>query len=174
MFPYLAASPAKFFAVVCFTFGIGYLINVLFNYADMFARDITIAGLLKKIKVSGVRPVGCRVSGKLVGRGMPGLIYSEDFVLKDETGIIFLDYNQPIPLWNFFFGLLRAGKMNGQDVTVTGWYRRAPVPYIEIRTITGAEGKTHRCYTYPVKLFVAIALIVAGCVLLFMGTLKGL
>lgn len=166
VFPVLLNNTAKFFAVICFSFGTGYLINVLFSYSSGLDRDITIAGLLKKIKVSGVRPVACRVSGRLIGRGVPGLIFSEDFVLKDETGIIFLDYNQPLPFWNLLFGLLRAGDMIGRDITVTGWYRRAPVPFIEIRTITGPSGKTLKCHTYPAKLLLALSLMALGVFLL--------
>jgi hypothetical protein len=51
-------------------------------------------------------------------------------------------------------------------VEVDGWYRRAPVPYLEIRTIRSAEGKRRRCYTYHVKIAVALVLAVAGVLIL--------
>ena len=60
---------------------------------------------------------------------------TKDFVLKDDTGIIFLDYRQPSAIWEFFFGLLSASDYQGMEVAVEGWYRRAPVPYIEIKSI---------------------------------------
>ena len=63
---------------------------------------------------------------------MPGLLYSEDFVVRDSTGILFLDYQQPLVIWNFLFGLLRPSKYQNTTVRVTGWFRRATVPYFEI------------------------------------------
>ena len=56
---------------------------------------------------------------------MPGYILSEDFVMRDETGIIFLDYRQPLAIWEMLFGLLKAGDFAGEPVVVEGWYRRA-------------------------------------------------
>lgn len=174
MAPALGRDPQSFFGVAALCFGAGLLVNTVFAYSGSTDREMTIAGLLKKIKVSGIRPVGCAVKGKIVGKGVPGLIFSEDFVLRDETGIIFLDYNQPLPLWNLLFGLLKAESLQGEDVTVTGWYRRSPVPYIEIRTITDSAGKTRRCFTYPGKLTLALGLIAVGLALLVWTALKGL
>ena len=46
---------------------------------------------------------------------MPGYIFSEDFVLKDDAGIVFLDYRQPLAIWEWLFGLLRAGSYTGKQ-----------------------------------------------------------
>ena len=61
-------------------------------------------------------------------QGVPGLIWSEDFVMRDATGILFLDYRQPLRIWEWLFGLFRAGDFTGKSVEVVGWFRRAPVP----------------------------------------------
>lgn len=37
--------------------------------------------------------------GVWLDRGVPGYIFSEDFVMRDETGIIFLDFRQPLAIW---------------------------------------------------------------------------
>ncbi len=79
--------------------------------------------------------------------------------------IIFLDYRQPLRLWELLFGLLRRGAMQGEQVEAVGWYRRAPVPYIELKAIT-SRGKKRRCYVYHIKLAVAALLIAAGAHLL--------
>ena len=124
-----------------------------------------ISSLLRKVKVSGVRGVPCRIKGKIIGRGVPGLIWSEDFVLQDDTGIMFLDYRQPLGIWNFFFGLLRAKRYQGEDVQITGWYRRAPVPYIEIKSMETNDGKSN-CYVFRVKIIAGIILTLIGGILL--------
>ena len=34
--------------------------------------------------------------GKIIGRGNPGCVFNEDFVLQDESGIVMLDYEQQL------------------------------------------------------------------------------
>ena len=129
---------------------------------------MNVSSLLKKVKVSGVRPVPCTIEGRLIGRGVPGLLWSEDFVLQDKSGIIFIDYRQPLAIWNFLFGLLRAGKYIGEDVKITGWYRRAPIPYVEIKALEATSGKSN-CYTFNVKIVFAIILIILGGILILLA-----
>ncbi len=145
--------------------GAAYLAVIYFSYNFSYFPEMNIASLLKKVKVSRIRPVPCTVKGTIVGRGVPGLIWSEDFVLQDDTGIIFLDYQQPLGIWNFFFGLLRAKRYIGEEVKITGWYRRAPVPYIEIKTLETKDGKSN-CYVFNVKMITAIILIAGGLLLM--------
>ncbi len=146
--------------------GLAYLGVISFSYRFDFFPAMNVASLLKKVKVSQVRPVPCTLKGKIIGRGVPGLIWSEDFVLQDDTGIIFLDYQQPLAIWNFLFGILKAAGYIDKEVTVKGWYRRAPVPYVEVKSITSDMGTT-RCYVFNVKIAVAILMILAGVISLF-------
>ena len=122
---------------------------------------MSIAALLKKVKVSAVRPVPCRLEGIIIGRGVPGYIFSEDFVLRDESGIIFLDYRQPLAIWEWLFGLLKAGDFQGASVTVEGWYRRAPVPYMEIRSMS-RDGNTTKSWVSTMNRLSAVAIATAG------------
>ena len=147
-----------------FLLGAAYLVKVLFSYSFSFFPEMSISALLKKVKVSGIRPVPCTVEGTVIGRGIPGLIWSEDFVLQDSTGIIFLDYRQPLAIWNFLFGLLRTKHYIGEKVKITGWYRRSPVPYIELKSLQTSKGKSS-CFVFYVKLIVAIIMTVAGIAL---------
>ena len=146
--------------------GISSFLKTKFSYPSEIFPDMSIASLLKKVKVSNVRPGACKTRGTIIGRGIPGLIWSEDFVMQDETGIIFLDYRQPIPLWDFFFGLLRRAKYTNQKAEVAGWYRRAPVPYIELKSIKTAGEKERKCYTYLAKYILAAVLAAIGLVLM--------
>ena len=142
--------------------GFASLIKTNFSYRARLFPEMAISSLLKKVKVSGVRPVPCTVKGTVIGRGIPGLIWSEDFIMQDETGIIFLDYRQPIPLWDFFFGLLRRGRFDGKEVEVTGWYRRAPIPFLEMKSMKAENEKVRNCYTYFAKYIVGFILIILG------------
>lgn len=107
-------------------------------------KDCKVEDLLSLVKVSGVTPVPCRLKGRVIGRGDPGCIFSEDFVLQDETGIIFLNYNRPLTIQNKLFALFRSGEYLYNDVEITGWYRRAPSPCVDMRFMSRGE-TVRRC-----------------------------
>jgi Zn-dependent protease with chaperone function/Zn-finger nucleic acid-binding protein len=145
-------------------FGVGALIRTVWSYRAGSFPPTTVAALLQTVKVSGVRSVPARLKGTVIGRGIPGLIYSEDLVLRDDTGFIFLDYRQPFRLMELWFGLARAADLVGRDVTVTGWYRRSPTPFLELGTLD-AGGDMRMCYVRAAKLLAAALALVAGMLL---------
>ena len=149
-------------------FGLALLLKYRFSYKQGFFPTMSVASLLKRVKVSAIRPVPCKVEGMIIGRGVPGYIFSEDFVLKDSTGIIFLDYRQPLAIWEWFFSLLGAQQYHGQSVTVEGWYRRSPVPYIEIKTLRSNNNRTRSWVPVLYKL-TALTLFAVGFILIMMS-----
>jgi Zn-dependent protease with chaperone function/Zn-finger nucleic acid-binding protein len=141
--------------------GFGSVLQMSFTYGFEFLPQ-TVASLLKQVKVSGVRAVSARISGKIIGKGIPGYVLSEDMTFQDETGFLFLDYQQPLSFMEWWFALTKDSYV-GQEVIVEGWYKRAPVPYFEIYTIkTGQESVFNKCYTYGARWFLYVALILAG------------
>lgn len=122
----------------------------------------------QEINASPIAPVPCVVEGEIIGRGVPGLFYSPDLVLKDQTGFIRMQYRQPLSfLSRFAFGVLKAERFIGAKARVYGWYRRAQGPYLEIYRIETetSVGETARCY-YRQWLFVSAALcLLVGCLL---------
>lgn len=145
-------------------YGIGALIRTIWSYRAGEFPPSTVATLLQTVKVSAVRSVPARLKGTIIGRGIPGLVYSEDLVLRDDTGFIFLDYRQPFRLMELWFGLARAGDLIGRAVTATGWYRRAPTPFLELGTLE-IDGDVRHCWVRAAKLLAASVAIVAGMVL---------
>jgi hypothetical protein len=88
--------------------------------------------------------------------------------MQDETGIIFLDHRQPLALWEWIWGWTRARDLIGEEVVVEGWFRRAPLPYVEIcRFTTG--GETRNSYPRHALWLVALATVGAGVYLRFFG-----
>ncbi len=112
------------------------------NYTETTVRD-----LLGEVKVSHITSIPCILKGTIIGRGNPGCIFNEDFIVKDSTGIIFLDYNQPLNILNKIFAIFKSKEYFDKEVTVKGWYRRSPVPYVEIKEYT-VDGKTKKIWTY--------------------------
>ncbi len=147
--------------------GVAILIKAQYIYKNDFFPRSAISGLLKKVKVSAVRPVPCKVKGTVIGRGIPGYLFSEDFVIRDKTGIIFLDYRQPLAIWEFFFSILRRNKFDGQAVQIVGWYRRAPTPYIEIKELVAENGETIKSWV-PMMVRMTGLLAIAGGIILGM------
>ena len=145
-------------------YGVGALIRTVWSYRAGEFPPSTVATLLSAVKVSGVRCIPVRLQGRIIGRGIPGLIYSEDLVLRDDTGFIFLDYRQPFRLLELWFGLARAGELIGCDVTATGWYRRAPTPFLELRTLE-IGGDVRTCWVRAAKLATGAVAVLAGMVL---------
>ena len=129
-------------------------------------KEATVEDLLGEINVSHVTSVPTIVKGNIIGKGDPGCIFSEDFVIRDKTGIIFLDYNQPLFILNKIFALFKSGKMIDKEITVKGWYRRNPVPFVEIYEYT-VDGKTKKVWTYTVTMVLYSIFAIAGIVLLF-------
>jgi len=159
-------SPAAVWGGAIAGWGLGMLGQISFQYPQGNFPEMSIVSLLKQVKVSAARPIPCTLKGTIIGRGVPGLIWSEDFVLQDDTGILFLDYQQPLRFWEFFFGLMRGARLQNTPVTATGWFRRSPVPYLEIWTLTDGE-KARRCYTRVAKFIGGIVLLIAGVSILF-------
>ena len=143
--------PDLWLAIAVLTWGATGLLQNTVKYRMGNFSLSTISELLGKVKVSGVRPVPCKIKGTVIGRGIPGLIWSEDFVIQDESGILFLDYHQPIPFWNLLFGLMKRQDYEGKEVEITGWYRRSPVPYVEMKTLAVGNKEPRTCYTFLAK-----------------------
>jgi len=138
--------------------GLGLLARILLSHDRRHFPETNVVTLLKHVKVSGVRPVLCALKGRVIGRGLPGLAWSEDVYLRDETGLIYLDYRQPFRIWGLLVGLFRIKKLLDRDVEATGWYRRSHVPYVELNTMK-VDGRTYTCYVYHVYVILGLLLV---------------
>lgn len=148
--------------------GVSSLIKLRRAYKNDNYKETKVSDLLGEVKVSQVTSVPCTLTGTFIGRGTPGYIFSEDFVLKDETGIVFIDYKQPLSIMNIFFGIFKAKNYINKNVTITGWYKRSPVPYVELNYMV-VDGIKKKCYTYGFIKVMTALLFVAGLVVTLYG-----
>ncbi len=123
------------------------LLKFRFTHPNKEYYEANTAGLLGEPKVSGIRSIPCELRGTVIGRGDPGCIFNEDYVLQDETGIIFLDYSQPLFILNKIFAIFKSKQNIDRFAVVKGWYRRSPVPYVELYRME-VDGRTVKCFTY--------------------------
>ena len=153
--------------------GIGGVITMILSFIKLGRRyknnieykQTTVSDLLGEVKVSGVTSIPCTLEGTIIGRGNPGCIFNEDFVIKDNTGIMFLDYNQPLKTVNKIFAIFKSKEYFDKTIKVKGWYRRSPVPYIEIKEME-IDGKIKKCYTYTWAKISRIILLIVFALLI--------
>jgi len=100
-----------------------------------------------------------KLKGKIIGRGDSGFIFSEDLVLQDDTGIIYLNH-EPFG-FNLFFALKSFQDFKGEEVEVYGWYRRNPIPFIEIRKIS-TRSSTSKSFTKIYKELIYLILLLSS------------
>lgn len=130
-----------------------------------------VVDLLSEIKVSGVTAVPCIIEGEVIGKGDPGSIFDEDFVLKDDTGIVFIDSKRVLRIMDLVAGMTKTKSLFGKKVTIKGWYRRSPVPYVQIYEMEVEGAKKKKFHSYGVSkffliLFFIIALFIAIAVVM--------
>lgn len=158
-------------AVLCY--GVSWWLQRRRTYGGRFDQEREISSLVREVKVSAVRPIAATIRGKVIGRGIPGLFYSEDLVLQDGTGFITLDYRQPIGLLDLLFAVFKADKLIGKTCRALGWYRRAPRPYFEVRHIVFDDGEKVNTYWYPFSQFFVYAAMLVGLAMAVVGPFLG-
>lgn len=126
--------PATFDAWLLVVLGITWGARIAYRYRGQF-RQANVGELLEDLTVSQMRPRAVEITGDIIGQGEPGVFWSPDLVLKDESGLMFLLYRSSIPFGRLFFALTSVDRVLGEKVTVQGWYRRGLRPYIEMSRI---------------------------------------
>lgn len=51
--------------------GIGWALKLLFTYPTRWFPEMSVGTLMRRVEVSGVRPIPCRVAGRVIGRAPP-------------------------------------------------------------------------------------------------------
>jgi hypothetical protein len=109
------------------------------------------------------------LTGNVVGKGMPGYIFSEDMMFQDPTGIIYLDN---VTLFGFLTDIWFAVKKLKEllrtvhTVQADGWFTRSIMPQITLSGIHD-EGKTTSSYPYIWERVSAIMGIILGLAFIF-------
>jgi Zn-dependent protease with chaperone function len=155
------ALPAKTVPILLIVSGLGWLLRVAYRYRGT-VENASVLSLLEDTEVSQMRPRAVRLHGEILGRGVPGVFWSPDLVLRDSTGIVFLLYRQTLPLARFLFAIAEADSLIGQTVDIEGWFRRGLTPYVEMSRLRGEDGSVHRTYSRWVQSALAIAAAVVG------------
>ena len=149
---------------------VAHLIKLSFTHKDKDYKETKVSALLGEVKVSGVTAIPCQLSGVIIGRGDPGCIFSEDLVIQDETGIMFLDYKRVFRIMDKLTALFNNKKFMNKRVKITGWYRRSPVPYVEIKQIEyEGDGTVDKMKSFAVNKFITWFFLIGSVALIVMN-----
>ncbi len=147
--------------------GILAMVKFFFTYPKELFPPMTISSLFKHIKVSGIRPISCSLRGHVSSTHSP---QTDRVVMRDYTGMAVLELLQPLRVWEFLFSALRYAELTTDtatdEITIEGWYRRSPVPYIEIKTMSTSHG-TRVCHASTIRKFMILLVMLLGFVLAF-------
>ena len=114
------------------------LIKLSMMYPANQDEPTTILEAMGDIYASPVRGRKISLEGQLVGRWIPGYIFSEDMLMQDKTGLIYVDYESRFGwIGNLFYSLKKAAENIGKDVRTSGWFFRDMSSRIVADRITG-------------------------------------
>lgn len=148
---------------------LGMFFRVLYAYPRRGFPERKVVDLVGEVKVSKVRSLPATLTGNIIGRGIPGLYWSEDLVMQDDTGFMVCDYRQPLRILEVLFGLFRAESFIGKSVIATGWYRRFPRPYLELWQVRLPNGEVHTCHNWALAFYGTLLFSLVGIGLLMFG-----
>lgn len=120
--------------------------------------------LLFREDASPIKGIPAAIEGKVIGKGIPGLFYSEDLVVDDGTAIMLVDYRQPFRIFEFLFGIFKADELQGQEVKIVGWYLRGHRPFFRCRYIESNE-KRYTSYNYVLSRMLGYLCAAAGVII---------
>lgn len=138
------------------------LIRYYYIYGNKHQAN-SIEELLMREDASPIKGIPAVLEGTIVGRGIPGLFYSEDLIIDDGSGIMLLDYKQPLRFLEFLFGTFLVEELIERKVKVVGWYRRANRPYFLWKNIVMRDRKVV-CYPYLINKIAGYAFLAAGLI----------
>lgn len=145
--------------------GVSMLLRYYYSYGRGYEQR-TIEELLSREDASPVKGIPTILKGKVIGKGIPGLFYSEDLMLDDGTGIMLVDYRQPLKILQWAFALFEVDKFQEKEVEVIGWYKRGMRPYFVCKYIKRYDDK-YQCYNYMLTKIVAFGLVILGLCMKF-------
>ncbi|MEM5811966.1 MAG: zinc metalloprotease HtpX [Candidatus Aenigmatarchaeota archaeon] len=145
--------------------GIMIILKTTYLYPEEEPKKTNLLELMGDVYASPIRGKAVEIDGEIVGRGIPGLILSEDMMLQDDTGLVYLNYEGIFPLFsNLVFALFKLDKLIGQKVKIRGWFVRDLAPRISLKEIV-VEGKIIKSRARTLGIISGIIMILLSLIL---------
>jgi len=138
---------------------IGKIVN--YKYPLKAVKKATVSELASDLYASPIKGKYVELDGIAIGKGTPGFALSEDFMLRDASGLIFINYEHLIGIMNWFVGYKKINKLLDHHANVKGWYLRNRMPYINAKYINNSIKSYIRTKEYfaIIKYFIVYVVI---------------
>lgn len=147
--------------------GVAMLIKILYKYpSDQMPEATTTLDMMRDMYASPVRGRLYSLEGTVIGRGQAGSYVSEDMMLQDPKGLVYLNYESAFSfIGNFIFALGKVKKLIGKQVSAIGWFFRDVGHHLDLKQITA---ESNVIQSYP-RLwgFVSAAVLIAASFVLY-------
>lgn len=121
-------------------FGTALLLRILYKYPGGEPQKTTTLEMMTDLYASPVRGHLYALEGKVIGRGTAGAKFTEDMMLQDAKGLIYLNYESAFSfIGNLIFALGKVKKLVGQSVQATGWFFRDVGHHLDLKTMASGE-----------------------------------
>lgn len=134
------------FAWIPAALGLSLLIKTLYKYPETAPEKITTLDALTDLYASPVRGRMYAMEGTVIGRGEAGARLSEDLMMQDSKGLIYLNYESAFAfIGNLIFAFNKVRRLLGQKVTATGWFFRGVGHHLDLKEMheDGTQIKSH-------------------------------
>ena len=147
--------------------GISLIFRTIYRFPSFDNTETkNILSLMEDLYADPIKGKPIILRGTIVGRGMAGYYFSEDLMLQDETGLIYLNYQSGIPLvGNLFFALKKVEKIIGKEVEIRGWFFRSKFHYVTLDYVKYNSSQI-KSYTKFWNLFFGILFLILGIILI--------
>jgi Zn-dependent protease with chaperone function len=160
----LTAKPLMIVAGLAIGFGIGTLTRLAVMYPSYYKAPATdILSLMGDPYASPLRGRPVKLTGEIIGRGIPGYQAGSELQLQDATGLTFLRYASFFgPLGNFFFGARKAEQYIDAKVVVVGWFRRSGAGWIDLVRMNCDRAPTVNSYPRTWDMILGVLAVTLG------------
>ncbi|NEP82993.1 MAG: M48 family metalloprotease, partial [Okeania sp. SIO3B3] len=127
-------------------FSIGILIRINHFFPDIKpSKTLQHPNLLELLTAPEALPLdsqSIQLKGQLLGKSGMSNLLGQDLILQTTEGLIKLHYSSQLgPIGNLWPTLTNPGSLVGKSITVTGWWRRGAIPWIDINNLKADGGK---------------------------------
>lgn len=141
------------------------LFSLNYRYNLKGFKKTTTAQIMANVYASPVRGEAVELEGKVIGRGIPGLIISEDMIYQDKDGFIFLNYESKIPFFgNMFFGIKQHKEIQNVDSNVSGWFFRGNTHHIDLFNYSSKLKNFKSAVRFWANFWIIIKILLLGAI----------
>lgn len=114
--------------------GLAILVQLAYKYPETEPARATTLDMMSDIYASPMRGRPYSLDGKIIGRGTAGAYLSEDVMMQDSKGLIYLNYESAFSfIGNLFFALGRVRQLIGKKAAASGWFFRDVGHHFDIK-----------------------------------------